>query len=86
MTIEDSRPHDRIRIKLEFRRPFKATNKVEFTFQPERNQTLVTWNMADTSNFMHKAICLFMNMDKMVGGDFEKGLASMKAVVEGASG
>lgn len=86
MTIVDSRPPDLIRIKLEFRRPFKATNDVEFTFQPERTQTAVTWTMTGRSNFMHKAVCLFMNMDKMVGGDFEKGLASMKAVAEGSRG
>lgn len=85
MTIEESRPSELIRIKLEFLRPFKATNTAEFTFKPEGSQTVVNWSMFGKYNFMSKAFCLFMNMDKMVGGDFEKGLANMKAVVEGAS-
>ena len=82
MTIKESRPSDMIRINLEFLRPFKQTSKTEFTLKPEGNQTVITWAMSGTNNFMGKAFCLFMNMDKMVGGDFEKGLASMKAIVE----
>jgi len=78
MTLTESRPSDLIRIKLEFIRPFKATNTTEFTFKPQDGQTLVTWTMTGRNNFMSKAFCLFMNMDKMVGGDFEKGLANMK--------
>jgi len=84
MTITESRPTDLIRIKLEFLKPFAATNTVEFTFKPEANQTAVTWSMAGRNNFIAKAVCLFMNMDKMVGGNFEKGLAQMKSVVEAA--
>ena len=82
MTITESRPSDLIRIKLEFLKPFQATNTAEFTFKPEGNQTAVTWSMAGKNNFISKAICLFMNMDKMVGGKFEEGLASLKSVVE----
>jgi hypothetical protein len=82
MTITESRPSDLVRIKLEFMRPFAAINDVEFTFQPEGSQTVVTWNMAGTKNFIVKAFGLFMSMDKMVGGMFEQGLAQMKAVVE----
>jgi hypothetical protein len=84
MTITESRPSDLIRIKLEFFKPFAATNTAEFTFKPEGNQTAVTWGMTGNNNFMAKAVHLFMNMDKMVGGQFEKGLASMKSVVEAA--
>ena len=82
MTITDSRPSDWIRLKLEFLRPFKATNTSEFTFKPEGNQTRVTWSMTGRNGFISKAFCLVMNMDKMIGRDFEKGLANMKAVVE----
>jgi ribosome-associated toxin RatA of RatAB toxin-antitoxin module len=82
MTLMDSRPNERIQIKLEFLRPFKATNSAEFTFKPEGNQTNVTWSMAGKKNFLFKAFGLFMRMDKMVGGEFEKGLASMKSEVE----
>jgi Polyketide cyclase / dehydrase and lipid transport len=84
MTITESRPSDLIRIKLEFLRPFEATNSAEFTFKPEGNRTAVTWSMEGKNNFIAKAVCLFMNMDKMVGGQFEQGLAQMKAVVEAA--
>ena len=84
MTITESRPSDLIRIKLEFFKPFAATNTAEFTFKPEGNQTAVTWSMTGQNNFMAKAVHLFMNMDKMVGGQFEQGLASMKSLVEAA--
>jgi hypothetical protein len=76
MTITESRPSDLIRIKLEFLKPFEATNTAEFTFKPVDNQTNVTWSMEGQNNFIAKAVCLFMNMDQMVGGQFEKGLAS----------
>ena len=82
MTITESRPPDLIRIKLEFLKPFTATNTTEFTFTPEGNQTAVTWSMAGKNNFIAKAVGLFMNMDKMVGGQFERGLGNMKSVVE----
>jgi uncharacterized protein YndB with AHSA1/START domain len=84
MTIAESRPSELIRVKLEFFKPFAATNTAEFTFKPEGNQTAVSWSMFGDKNFMAKAIHLFMNMDKMIGGQFEKGLASMKSAVEGA--
>ena len=82
MTITDSRPNELIRVKLEFFKPFTATNTADFTFKPEGNQTVVSWSMFGDKNFMAKAIHLVMNMDKMIGGQFEKGLADMKSVVE----
>jgi hypothetical protein len=81
-TIVESRPDELVRIKLEFERPMKATSTAEFTLKPEGDQTLVTWSMFGTNNFMGKAVSLFMDCDKMVGSEFEKGLANMKAVVE----
>ena len=84
MTLIESRPSDLIRIKLEFMKPFQATNTAEFTFKAEGNQTAVTWSMFGANGFMAKAFGLFMNMDKMVGGDFEKGLAQMKSIAEAA--
>jgi hypothetical protein len=82
MTILESRPHELVRIKLDFLRPFENTCTTEFAFRPDGEQTAVTWTMAGENNFMAKAIHLLINMDKMVGGDFEKGLAQMKAVAE----
>ncbi|WP_411727271.1 SRPBCC family protein [Methyloglobulus sp.] len=82
MTITESHPDDFIQFKLEFQKPMQATNIAEFTFTPEGNQTTVTWSMTGTNNFMAKVMGLIMNCDKMVGGQFEKGLAALKTVVE----
>ena len=82
MTLIESHPSNLISIKLQFLKPFAATNTAEFTFTPEGDRTAVTWNMTGHNNFLFKAVSLFMNMDKTVGGDFEKGLAQMKSVVE----
>ncbi len=84
MTLTESRPSDLIRIKMEFLKPFEATNTAEFTFRPEGDHTVVTWSMEGRNSFMAKAIHLVMNMDRMIGGQFEKGLAQMKAVAETA--
>ena len=84
MTLTDSQPSSLIRIKLEFIKPFEATNTTEFALTPEGGGTKVVWSMAGNNNFMAKAAGLFMNMEKMVGGDFEKGLAQLKAVAEAA--
>ena len=82
MTITESHPSDLVKIKLEFIKPFAATNATEFTFTPSGNATSVKWTMSGYNNFIGKAFSLFMNMDKMIGADFEKGLAQMKAVAE----
>ena len=84
MTLTESRPTDLIRFKLEFLRPFKGNNLTEFTFKPEGPQTVVTWTMSGQYNFLTKAIGLFMNCEKMIGGQFEKGLAQMKSLTEAA--
>jgi hypothetical protein len=82
MTLTESRTNDLIRLKLDFIKPFASTAMNEFNFKPEGDRTAVTWSMTGENNFIGKAFCLFMNMDKMVGGDFEKGLASLKSVTE----
>ena len=84
LTITESRPGELVRLKLEFMKPFAATNTAEFTFKPEGERTNVTWAMQGNNNFFAKALHLVMNMDKMVGGEFEKGLVDMKAAVEAA--
>ena len=85
MTITDSRPSDLIKIKLEFVKPFTATNATDFIFTPQGNQTNVKWTMSGENNFVAKAFSMFMNMDKMVGTDFEKGLGQLKTVSEAAA-
>jgi hypothetical protein len=82
MTVIESQQNDVIRFKLEFLKPMQATNTAEFTFKPEGNQTTVVWSMSGTNNFMGKIMSVFMNCDKMVGGQFEQGLASLKEIVE----
>jgi uncharacterized protein YndB with AHSA1/START domain len=82
MTLLESKPNELVRIKLDFIKPFTDTCATEFTFKPDGDQTDVSWSMSGNRNFMSKAVCLFMNMDKMIGGDFEKGLAQMKSETE----
>jgi Polyketide cyclase / dehydrase and lipid transport len=82
MAITESRPNEFIRIDLQFIQPFKASNISEFSFKPDGQKTTVTWSMTGTKNFIFKAMGLFMSMDKMVGKDFEKGLASIREIVE----
>jgi hypothetical protein len=84
MTIIESHPNDFIRIKLEFLKPFAATHTAEFTFKPEGDRTQVTWSMFGERNFLSKAIGLFMNMDKMIGDNFEQGLAQMGSTAAAA--
>ncbi len=82
MTIEESRGVAYAKIKLEFIRPFENTAMVDFTLTAEGTGTKVTWGYDGTNGFMAKAFGIFVNMDKMLGGDFEKGLASMKSAAE----
>lgn len=82
MTISKSTPPDSIDIQLEFTEPFTATNLTEFTFVPVGSDTRVTWTMSGTNNFVGKAINLFIDCDKMVGTDFEKGLENLRSIVE----
>ena len=83
MTITDSRPPESVTIRLDFIKPFSATNTTQFDLAPSGPGTNVTWTMAGHNNFMAKAIHLFMDMEKMVGPDFERGLASLDTVTAG---
>jgi hypothetical protein len=84
MTLTQSRPVELIRIRLDFVQPMAGTSTAEFTFKPEGDRTAVTWAMFGQNNFVSRAICLFMNQDKMLGGYFEKGLENLRAVAEAA--
>lgn len=85
MTITDAEPSAKVGILLEFLKPFESTSQTTFALAPEAAGTRVTWTMDGNHNFMSKAMCIFMSMDKMIGGDFEKGLASMKLLAEGVA-
>jgi uncharacterized protein YndB with AHSA1/START domain len=82
MEILDTAPGERVVIKLDFYKPFEAHNTTEFTLKPDASGTRVTWAMFGPQPFMAKLMSVFMSMDKMVGKDFESGLASMKAAAE----
>ena len=82
MTITESRANELVRFRLDFVKPFASTCSAEFTFKPDGNQTVVAWTMSGEKNFLSKAVGLFMDCDEMMGGEFEKGLAQLKAVAE----
>jgi hypothetical protein len=82
MTIESSDEPGLIVIKLEFTKPFAATNTGTFSFTPQSGGTKVVWAMEGKYDFAGKAAGLFMDLDKLVGSDFERGLASLKALSE----
>jgi len=81
MEIVDTAEPRNIKIRLEFTKPFKAVNPTSFTFTPSGDGTQVTWTMTGENKGIGKVFALFMNMDKMVGADFEKGLASLAGAV-----
>jgi uncharacterized protein YndB with AHSA1/START domain len=78
MTITASRPDEQVSIQLVFMKPWQAKNTSTFTMAPQGDGTRITWAMEGTNNFMAKAFSLFVNMDSMVGKDFERGLDNMK--------
>jgi len=82
MEILESTPSSKILIKLDFLKPFEAHNTAEFTLVPSGDTTTVTWAMQGPVPFHFKIVHLFMNVDKMVGGQFDEGLASLKAAAE----
>jgi carbon monoxide dehydrogenase subunit G len=82
MEILESSAPTKITIRLDFLKPFEGHNTSEFTMVPKGDSTEVTWAMHGPSAFMMKVMHVFVSMDKMMGKDFEAGLANMKAVAE----
>lgn len=82
MTITDSVPDNKVVIQLDFIKPFEAHNTSELTLQAQSGSTLVTLAMYGPSPFISKLFGVFVNMDKLIGKDFEIGLANLKTVVE----
>ena len=83
MEIVESSAPGKLIIKIDFLKPFEAHNTVEFMLEPKANATDVTWSMFGPNPYMMKVMGVFVDMDKMIGKDFEKGLASLKTVAEG---
>jgi uncharacterized protein YndB with AHSA1/START domain len=82
MEIAESVPPSKVALNLDFVKPFAAHNLVEFTLEPKGDATNVTWAMQGDTPYFAKIIHVFINMDKMVGKDFETGLANLKANAE----
>jgi len=82
MTIKESVPGEKVGINLDFIKPFESKTITEFTMKPVGDSTDVVWTMSGPNQFISKVMGVFVSVDKMVGPDFEKGLASLKALAE----
>ena len=82
MEIIESAPPSKIVIKLDFLKPFEGHNTAEFTMEPRAGATKVTWAMYGPQKFFFKLMSMFVSIDKLVGKDFERGLANIKAIAE----
>lgn len=83
MTIIESRPNELIRMRMDFEKPFKGTSTADYTFTSAAgNQTTVKWGLDGTKNLISKAMGLIVSMDRMMGSQFEEGLAALKSLSE----
>lgn len=83
MTIKATEPNERVAIDLKFLKPFKSESVTEMLLAPSGDATTVTWRMTGKHSMMTKIMGMFgKGMDKMVGPDFEKGLAKLKRISE----
>jgi Polyketide cyclase / dehydrase and lipid transport len=82
MTLLDQQKPNEVNFALEFLKPFKASNKASFRLTEGNGTTIVVWSMTGKNAFIHKLMQTFFSMDKMVGKDFERGLNSLKQLVE----
>ena len=82
MEVTELAPNSRVAAKLQFLKPMVTTNRVEFTLQPQGAQTNVTWAMSGPMPYLSKLMCVFVSMERMIGPDFEAGLANLKATAE----
>lgn len=81
-TIVESVPNSKVGIRLEYTEPMQMVQNSEYLLSSSGNQSTVTWKVTGQNDFMGRLMCLFMDMDKMVGGMFEKGLSNLKALAE----
>jgi hypothetical protein len=82
MTLVESKPAELVRIEVAFVKPFEGSSTSDFIFRPRDGGTEVVWASYGPMNFISKAMCLVMNMEKMLGPDMEKGLEQMKTLAE----
>ena len=84
MTITESEPDAHVGLRLEFIKPWTETCQSDFALASTGDATNVTWGIDGTHTYVSKIFCVFMDMDKMIGTDFEKGLAQLKTAAEGS--
>jgi Polyketide cyclase / dehydrase and lipid transport len=82
MEITDAAAPSKVAIKLDFIKPFEGHDIAEFTMQPSGSVTNVVWSMEGPTPYLGKVIGVFMNMDRMIGTDFETGLTNLKTLAE----
>ena len=85
MTIIESRPNELVRLRLEFRKPFRGMSEAVFRFSGDGKPTTVDWTMTGRNNFLAKAMGLFINCNKMIGDQFDQGLANLSKVSQAAA-
>lgn len=84
MEITEAAAPSRVLIKLDFEKPFRASHRTEFTLVPQGTATQVTWTMEGHRPLLMRLLKVFFNMDKMIGKDFEEGLANMQSAAASA--
>jgi uncharacterized protein YndB with AHSA1/START domain len=82
LTVLDTVPPHRLVLALDMTKPMEGHNTVEFTLVPEAGGTRLAWSILGPMPFISKVMCVFVDMDKMIGREFEAGLASLKALAE----
>ncbi len=82
--VVESIPNKSVKTQLTYTKPMEMSQLAEISLAPQANGTVVRWTVTGENTFIGRFVCMFMNMDKMVGGEFEKGLAKLKGMVEAA--
>ena len=80
LEIIEAVPPEKVVLTLDMIKPFQGHNIVEYTLEPNGDSTKVTWAMRGRNTYLSKIVSIFINADKMVGKDFEAGLANLKAI------
>lgn len=83
--VVESVPNQAVKTQLTYTKPMEMHQMAEMTLTAKEDGTVVKWTVSGQKNFISKVMCTFVNMDKMVGGEFEKGLLKLQALVEKSS-
>ncbi len=81
--VIESVTNQRVKTQLTYTKPMAMSQLAELSLNPTPDGTVVRWSVSGNTPFIGRVFCIFMSMDKMVGGQFEKGLTNLKVMVEG---